>query len=67
MPTSISNGAGTNTSLYNQVPPVIQGWRLSNGTQNTSIAITLNTSTDFDEFNIGGLVSLSKNLIRLQF
>jgi hypothetical protein len=67
MPTSISNGAGGNSSLYNQIPPVIQGWRLNNGTQNTSIAITLNTSTDYNQFDIGGLVSLVKNMIRLQF
>jgi len=67
MPTSISNGAGGNSSLYNQIPPVIQGWRLSNGQQNTSVAVTLNTSTDFNQFDIGGLASLVKNMIRLQF
>ena len=67
MPTSISNGAGGNSSLYYQVPPIIQAWALSNGNQNTSAVITLNTSNNFNQFEVGGLASLVKSLIRLTF
>ena len=67
MPTSISNGAGDNNSLYYQVPPINQVWNLSNGGQNTSAVITLNTSTNFNQFSIGGLTNLVKNLIKLSF
>ena len=67
MPSSISNGAGGNSSLYYQNPPLIQVWALSNGNQNTSAVITLNTSTNFNQFEVGGIASLVKSLIRLTF
>jgi hypothetical protein len=67
MPSSISNGAGGNNSLYYQNPPLIQAWALSNGNQNTSAVITLNTSDNFNQFEVGGLASLVKSLIRLTF
>lgn len=67
MPTSISNGAGSNTSLNTQNPPIMQAYRLSNGTQITTTSITLNTSSNFNQFNVGGLVSLVNNLIRFTF
>jgi len=67
MPSSISNGAGGNTSLYYQNPPLIQVWGLNNGNQNTSAVISLNTSTNFNQFEVGGLASLVKSLIRVTF
>ena len=67
MPTSRTNGAGVNGSLYNQNPPIIQAWALSNGNQNTSAVISLNTSTNFNQFEVGGLASLVKSLIRVTF
>ncbi len=67
LPTSISNGAGGNSSLYYQNPPIIQVWALSNGAQNTSAVITLNTSSNFNQFQVGGLASLVKSLIRVTF
>ena len=67
MPSSISNGAGGNNSLYYQNPPLVQVWALNNGNQNTTAVITLNTSNNFNQFEVGGLASLVKSLIRLTF
>jgi hypothetical protein len=67
LPTSINNGAGTNNSIITQNPPIYQAYRLSNGTQITTTSITLNTISNFNQFNIGGLASLVNNLIRLTF
>ncbi len=67
MPTSRTNGAGANGTLYNQNPPIIQAWALNNGNQNTSAVITLNTSTNFNVFQVGGLASLVKSMIKVTF
>jgi hypothetical protein len=67
MPASISNGAGANSSLITMNPPIMQAYRLSNGTQITTTSITLNTVSNFNQFQIGGLVSLVNNQIRLTF
>ena len=67
MPTSRENGAGANGSLYSQNPPIIQAWALSNGNQNTSAVITLNTSSNFNVFQVGGLASLIKSMIKVTF
>tara|TARA_R110000782_G_scaffold11362_2_gene34620 strand:- start:2586 stop:3671 length:1086 start_codon:yes stop_codon:yes gene_type:complete len=67
MPLSITNGAGSNNNLYNMNPPIMQAYRLSNGTQITTTSITLNTVSNFNQFRIEGLVSLVNNQIRLTF
>jgi len=67
MPTSISNGAGGNTSIHDINPPILQAFKLSNGTQITTTSITLNTVSNFNQFTIGGLASLMNNQIRLTF
>jgi len=67
MPLSINNGAGDNSSSITQNPPIIQAYRLSNGTIIGSTALSLNTSTNFNKFQIVGLASLVNNLIRLTF
>lgn len=67
MPSSISNGAGDNSSLITQNPPIVQAYRLSNGTIIGSTALSLNTSTNFNKFQVVGLASLVNNLIRLTF
>ena len=67
MPTSRTNGAGANGTLYSQNPPIIQAWALNNGNQNTSAVITLNTSSNFNVFQVGGLGSLIKSMIKVTF
>ena len=67
MPSSLHNGAGANSSLITMNPPMLQAYRLSNGTQITTTSITLNTVSNFNQFTIGGLVSLVNNQIRLTF
>jgi hypothetical protein len=67
MPSSISNGAGDNNSLITQNPPIVQAYRLSNGTIIGSTALSLNTSSNFNQFQVVGLASLVNNLIRLTF
>jgi hypothetical protein len=67
MPASISNGAGANSSLINMNPPIMQAYRLSNGQLITTTSITLNTISNFNQFQIGGLSSLVNNQIRLTF
>ena len=67
MPTSRTNGAGANGTLYTQNPPIIQAWALNNGNQNTSAVITLNTSSNFNVFQVGGLSALIKSMIKVTF
>ena len=67
MPTSISNGAGANSSLTNMNPPLISAYRLDTGGINTSAGITLNTSSNFNVFNVNNLTNLRNNLIRFTF
>ena len=67
MPTSVSNGAGGNTSLYYQNPPIVQAWKLSDGNQLGAAVVNLNTSTNFNQFTAAGLQSLVKNMIRFTF
>ena len=67
LPASISNGAGGNSSLVNQNPPLTQAFKLSDGSQNTSAVVTLNTSSNFNRFSISGLTALINNMIRVTF
>jgi hypothetical protein len=67
MPSSLTNGAGSNDSLITQNPPIFQAYRLSNGTIVNTAVLTLNTVSNFNQYNIGGLASLVNNLIRLTF
>ena len=67
LPASISNGAGANSSLVNQNPPISQAFKLSDGAQNTSAVVTLNTSSNFNRFSISGLTTLVNNMIRVTF
>ena len=67
MPTSRTNGAGGNDSLYTQNVPIVQVWALNNGNQNTSAAITLNTTSNFNVFQVGSVASLIKSMIKVTF
>lgn len=67
MPSLINNGAGSNNSLITQNPPIFQAYRLSNGTIVNTAVLTLNTVSNFNQYNLGGLASLVNNLIRLTF
>ena len=67
MPSSISNGAGANSSLTNMNPPLLSAYRLDTGGFNASATIILNTSTNFNVFNVSNLVNLKNNLIRFTF
>ena len=67
MPSSIGNGAGANTSITNQNPPIISCWNISNGSPLTSPSVTCNTSSNFNVFTLGGLATAVNNLIRFQF
>jgi hypothetical protein len=67
MPLSIKNGAGANDDLITQNPPIMQAYRLSNGTLVNTAAITLNTTNNYNQFNVGGLASLVNNLVRFTF
>lgn len=67
MPASIDNGAGANTSLTNQNPPLLSAYRLDTGGFNASATIILNTSTNFNVFNVSNLTNLKNNLIRFTF
>lgn len=67
LPSSLNNGAGANDNLLDQNPPIFSAYRLSNGTVINTATLTLNTVSNFNEFNIGGLVTLINNLIRFTF
>lgn len=67
MPNSISNGAGTNSGLTSQNPPIMQAYKLSTGQQTTTAAVSLNTTSNYNQFTINGLQNLVNNLIRLSF
>ena len=67
MPASIDNGAGANSSLTNQNPPLLSAYRLDTGGFNASATIILNTASNFNVFNVSNLVNLKNNLIRFTF
>ena len=67
MPSSIDNGAGANSSLTNMNPPLLSSYRLDTGGFNASATIILNTSSNFNVFNVSNLINLKNNLIRFTF
>ena len=67
MPNTITNGSGANTSATNQNPPIIACFNLSNGGFLTSVTVAVNTSSNFNQFILGGLATGVNNLMRFQF
>jgi hypothetical protein len=67
MPNNISNGSGDNNSLTDQNPPIISVFNLSNGSYNASGTIAINTSSNFNVFQVGAIATFVNNLIRFQF
>ena len=67
MPTSLTNGAGANSSLINQNPPIVQNYKLDTGALNAGANITVNTSSNFNVFQVGGMNQLINNLIKFTF
>ena len=67
MPNSIDNGAGANSSLTNQNPPLLAAYRLDTGGFNASATMILNTASNFNVFNVSNLTNLKNNLIRFTF
>jgi hypothetical protein len=67
MPTSLTNGAGANTSITNQNPPIVQNYKLDSGALNGGAAVTVNTSNNFNVFQVGGINQLIDNLIKFTF
>ena len=48
VPTTLNNGAGGNSQLTDQNPPIIGVYKLSDGGQNTSAGVTVNTGSPFN-------------------
>ena len=67
MPSSISNGAGTNDSKTSQNPPQVACWNLSNGSFNPSATLLINTSSNFNQFQVGAISQLVDNLLKFTF
>jgi hypothetical protein len=67
MPTSLTNGAGANTSITNQNPPIVQNYKLDTGALNAGASVTVNTSNNFNVFQVGGMNQLINNLIKFTF
>ena len=67
MPSSIDNGAGANSSLTNMNPPLVSSYRLDTGGFNASATMVLNTTSNFNVFNVSNLINLKNNLIRFTF
>jgi len=67
MPTSLTNGAGANSSISNQNPPIVQNYKLDTGALNAGASVTVNTSSNFNVFQVGGMNQLINNLIKFTF
>ena len=67
MPTSLTNGAGANSSLINQNPPIFQAYKLNDGANIGGGSITVNTTSNFNQFQAGGLNTLINLLLKFTF
>ena len=67
MPASLTNGGGANSSLTNQNPPQVSVFKLSDGGFNASGTLSINTSSNFNVFQVGGINQLVNNVIRFNF
>ena len=66
VPASTTNGAGANSSVTNQFFPIIRAQLATTGTI-TNASMTLNTATNFNVFNLGGLSTSFNTLVRMTF
>ena len=67
MPLGQNRGAGANSSLTNMNPPLTSVIKLNDGTVNTGAAISVNTSSNFNVFTLGGINTFINNLLRFNF
>jgi hypothetical protein len=68
MPNSISNGGGDNNSITDQNPPIVGVYNLATGAYNASASsVSVNTSSNFNIFQVGSIATFVNNLIRFQF
>lgn len=67
MPTSLTNGAGADTSILNQNPPLVGLYNLSSGAFVTAGVGSVQTSSNFNFFQVGGCVGAINNMIRFTF
>ena len=63
----IENGSGDNTSLIGQNIPIVGVWKFSDGGYNAGGNVSINTSSPFNSFTVGGINTFINNLIRFQF
>ena len=66
VPQSATNGAGANTTGQNSFFPVIRVQTISTGAVQLA-AMTLNTSSNFNVFNLTSMNATNSNLVRLDF
>jgi len=66
VPASATNGAGADSSVTNQFFPIIRA-QLTNTGAISNASMTLNTSTNFNVFNLGGLSTSFNTLVRMSF
>ena len=73
MPTSLTNGAGDNTSSSSMNPPMVGVWNLSSGAINNSasggISVWGGTGEegDYNVFHVGAINTLVRNIIKFLF
>ena len=67
VPNTINNGAGANDALTNQNPPIIGVYKLSDGGQNTSAGVSVNTGSPFNRYTVTAINTFINNQIRFQF
>jgi hypothetical protein len=65
VPSSATNGAGENTSIYNCYAPVFRAW-IAGGAL-VGATLTLTTGSGFNTFNFASLTSGGDRLLRVQF
>jgi hypothetical protein len=66
VPASATNGAGANSTVLNQFYPILRV-QLVTGAITGTAAMTLNTSSNFNVFNITSLSGAVNSLVRLTF
>jgi hypothetical protein len=66
-PDDIENGSGDNTSLIGQNIPMVGVYKLSDGGFNPNGTISINSSSPFNAFTVGGINTFVNNMIRFQF
>jgi hypothetical protein len=67
VPASATNGAGANSSVVNQFFPIIRVQLATTGAITGTASMTLNTSTNFNVFNLTSLSASINSLVRLTF